>query len=82
LNDFSPASTSIQWMRRLPPYARSTAASNTGCEAAQMSGPVPSPSMKGRMGWSGNLESAVADLDALAARGGSGLPVGHGFVSG
>src|SRR5215470_8145237 len=40
-------------MRRFPPYACSTAASRTRTEARQMSGPVPSPSMKGTMGWSG-----------------------------
>src|SRR5215813_2044147 len=31
------------------------AASNTRTEARQMSGPVPSPSMKGMIGWSGTL---------------------------
>ena len=46
-------------MRRLPPYARSTAASNTCCEARQMSGPVPSPSMKGMIGVARDLEPAV-----------------------
>ena len=50
---FSPASTSIHAMRRLPAYARSTAASNTRTEARQMSGPVPSPSMKGMIGVAG-----------------------------
>src|SRR5690349_11418323 len=50
---FAPANTSYQWMRRLGPYAISTAASSTGCEARQMSGPVPSPSMKGMTGSSG-----------------------------
>ena len=50
---FSPASTSSHAIRRLPPYARSTAASNTRCEARQMSGPVPSPSMKGMTGFDG-----------------------------
>src|SRR2546422_7565457 len=40
-------------MRRLPLYALSTAASKTAWLARQMSGPVPSPSMKGRMGWEG-----------------------------
>ena len=51
--DFSPANTSIQWMRRLPPYALATAASITRTLARQISGPVPSPSMKGMMGFSG-----------------------------
>src|SRR5438046_831513 len=36
-----------------PPYALFTAASNTRTEAHQMSGPVPSPSMKGMIGSSG-----------------------------
>src|SRR5213078_1693727 len=40
-------------MRRLPPWAFWTAASKTAWLARQMSGPVPSPSMKGRMGWEG-----------------------------
>src|SRR6516225_12133822 len=50
---FSPAKTSYQATRRLPPYAFSTAASNTRTDAFQMSRPVPSPSMKGIMGLSG-----------------------------
>jgi hypothetical protein len=53
LNAFSPASTSIQAMLRLPPYAFATAASNTTCEARQISRPVPSPSMNGMIGRSG-----------------------------
>src|SRR6267378_6524160 len=52
---FSPAWTSIQAIFLRPPYAFSTAASKTRCEARQMSGPVPSPSMNGRIGWSGTL---------------------------
>src|SRR5487761_1466749 len=51
--DFSPANTSIQWILRRPPYAFCTAASITRTLARQMSGPVPSPSMKGMMGFSG-----------------------------
>src|SRR6185312_5362043 len=51
--DFSPANTSIQWILRRPPYAFCTAASMTRTLARQMSGPVPSPSMKGMMGFSG-----------------------------
>src|SRR6516225_7057648 len=50
---FSPAKTSYQETLRLPPYALSTAASNTRTDAFQMSRPVPSPSMKGMMGLSG-----------------------------
>src|SRR5262249_50388840 len=53
LKDFSPAYTSIQWILRLPPYAFSTAASNTRTEARQISRPVPSPSTNGRIGLSG-----------------------------
>src|SRR6185437_9519612 len=48
--DFSPASTSYQAMRRFEPYALRTAPSNTICDARQISGPVPSPSMNGMMG--------------------------------
>src|SRR5512133_2398347 len=53
LNGFSPAYTSIQWILRLPPYAFSTAASNTRTDALQISRPVPSPSTNGRIGLSG-----------------------------
>src|SRR6185503_8588636 len=53
LNAFSPANTSYQTTRRLPPYAFSTAASNTRRDAFQISRPVPSPSMYGMMGFSG-----------------------------
>ncbi len=52
-NAFSPARTSFQTSRRVPPYAFSTAASNTRTDACQMSGPVPSPMMNGMMGASG-----------------------------
>src|SRR5882724_3826900 len=47
---FSPAKISYQAIRRVPPYAFSTAASKTRCEARQISRPVPSPSMKGIIG--------------------------------
>src|SRR6478609_6975143 len=50
---FSPAYTSNQAISFLPPYAFLTAASKTRWEAAQMSGPVPSPSMNGMTGRSG-----------------------------
>src|SRR5688572_25666795 len=43
-------------MLRLPPEACLTAASKTRTEARQMSGPVPSPSMNGMMGWSGTIQ--------------------------
>src|SRR2546421_7997897 len=55
LNASSPARTSCQSMRFLPPYDFSTAASKTRCDARQMSGPVPSPSMKGMVGSSGTV---------------------------
>jgi hypothetical protein len=45
-----PAKTSYHATERLPPYAFSTAASNTRTEAFQMSRPVPSPSMNGTIG--------------------------------
>src|SRR6185437_11516354 len=60
LKDFSPAKTSIHAMRRSPPYAFSTAASNTRTDAAQMSGPVPSPSMNGMMGLFGTWRAPPA----------------------
>src|SRR5207247_11374832 len=44
---------SVQAMRGVPRWAVWTAASKTGGLARQMSGPVPSPSMKGMMGWEG-----------------------------
>src|SRR6266852_2710265 len=57
LNAFSPAKTSNQATRRFPPYACSTAASNTRRDAFQMSRPVPSPSMNGMIGVSGTRSS-------------------------
>ena len=53
LNAFSPAKTSNHATRRFPPYAFSTAASNTRRDAFQMSLPVPSPSINGIIGLSG-----------------------------
>ena len=50
---FSPAGTSNHSIFFLPPKAFLTAASNTRTLARQMSGPVPSPSMKGMIGLSG-----------------------------
>jgi hypothetical protein len=50
---FSPAYTSSHAIFRFPPYALATAASRTRTLARQMSGPVPSPSMKGMIGSSG-----------------------------
>ena len=49
-NAFWPARTSVQATARSPPYACSTAASKMRTAAAQMSGPVPSPSMNGMRG--------------------------------
>ena len=49
-NAFWPARTSFQTIRFSPPNAFCTAASSTRTLAAQMSGPVPSPSMKGMIG--------------------------------
>ena len=51
-NAFWPARTSFQAIV-LPCFA--AAASNTSCEAGQMSTPVPSPSMNGMMGSSGTF---------------------------
>jgi hypothetical protein len=45
----------------LPPNSFSTAASSTRTEARQMSGPVPSPSMKGMMGRSGTVSAPLDD---------------------
>ena len=60
-------------MRRLPPYALRTAASNTCWEARQMSGPVPSPSMKGMTGWLGTssrpLRMVMAVVDGAVETG-------------
>src|SRR5205807_1787511 len=50
LKAFSPASTSSQSIWRLPSDTFRTVVSNTRRAARQMSGPVPSPSMKGMMG--------------------------------
>jgi hypothetical protein len=47
---FSPAYTSIHAIFRSLAVGRCTAASNTRTAARQMSGPVPSPSMKGTIG--------------------------------
>ena len=52
---FSPARTSTHAICRLPPYAAFTALSRTSFEARQMSGPMPSPSMNGMIGWEGTL---------------------------
>src|SRR5271157_683706 len=57
LNAFSPANTSNHATRRFPPYAFSTAASNTRREAFQISRPVPSPSINGMIGRSGTCST-------------------------
>ena len=54
--DFSPANTSNHSIDFVPPYAFATAASNTFTEAAQISGPVPSPSIKGIIGLLGTIK--------------------------
>src|SRR6266850_754036 len=56
LKAFSPARTSSQSICRLPPDTFRTMASNTRRAARQMSGPVPSPSIKGMMGWFGTTQ--------------------------
>src|SRR3989441_11672136 len=56
LKAFSPASTSSQSIWRLPPDTFRTVASNTRRAARQISGPVPSPSMKGMMGCVGTTQ--------------------------
>src|SRR5882762_236662 len=57
LNAFSPANTSNHATRRFPPYAFSTAASNTRRDAFQISLPVPSPSINGIIGLSGTFNT-------------------------
>ena len=59
LNAFSPANTSNHATRRFPPYAFSTAASNTRRDAFQMSLPVPSPSINGMIGLSGTCNTPL-----------------------
>src|SRR6185295_4673116 len=59
---FSPAYTSYQAIFFFPPYAFATEASSTATDAFQMSGPVPSPSMNGRIGWSGTLRVPEEDM--------------------
>src|SRR6266849_1820928 len=54
-----PANTSNHAIFFLPPKAFFTAASNTRTLAAQMSGPVPSPRMKGMIGLSGTFSRSV-----------------------
>src|SRR3972149_2561146 len=61
-------------MRRVPPYAFCTAASKMRCEARQMSGPVPSPSMKGRIGVAGTCRRPSAMRIASPSRGGFSVP--------
>ena len=59
LNAFSPAKTSNHSIFFSPLYAFSTAASITREAAAQISGPIPSPSMKGITGLFGTFKYAV-----------------------
>ena len=46
-----------------------------------MSGPVPSPSMNGMMGWSGTLQLPVLDRDLRTVGGGYRLGTGHDSFS-
>src|SRR6266850_1348407 len=64
-----PAYTSNQWTRRLPPYAFPTAASITRLAAAQISGPIPSPSMNGMIGSGGTLICPPSTTIGLPSRG-------------
>src|SRR5215213_9604575 len=70
LNDFSPAGTSNQAICFFPPYAFFTAASSTRTLARQMSGPVPSPSIKGIMGSSGTASRPFLRVIAVPLVGG------------
>src|SRR5256885_6903002 len=56
LKAFAAPSPSSHSTWRLPPDTLRTVASNTRWAARQMSGPVPSPSMKGMMGRSGTTQ--------------------------
>src|SRR4051812_32920037 len=81
VTDFSPAKTSIQAIERLPPKAFCTAASSTRTDAFQMSGPVPSPSMKQMIGRSGTISLPFwmvifCPLAGLTGRVGLGLAAG------
>src|SRR5689334_17739848 len=67
---FSPAYTSIHASLRRPPYAFSTAASSTRTLARQISGPVPSPSIKGIMGLSGTTRRPFCREIAVPDAGG------------
>src|SRR5947208_168107 len=69
LKAFSPAKISNQAIWRLPPYAFLTAASKTSFEAFQMSRPVPSPSMKGMTGFSGNSKRPFLNSMACPSAG-------------
>ncbi len=61
----SPAWTSNQWMRRLPPYALATAASSTLAAQVVMPGvaptsrPMPSPRIRQTIGSSGTFGRPV-----------------------
>src|SRR5690606_20229190 len=59
---FSPAYTSFQTISFSPAYAFSTAASNTLCAAAQISGPVPSPSINGIIGLFGVFNTPFSTI--------------------
>ncbi len=59
-NAFSPVSTSCHIIFFSPLYAFSTAASNTICDACQISGPIPSPSMNGIIGSFGTIRRSFS----------------------
>src|SRR5438270_13472816 len=61
-------------MCRLPPYAFSTAESKTSFEARQMSRPVPSPSIKGMMGFAGTSKRPFLNSMAFPFEG-RGIPL-------
>jgi hypothetical protein len=66
---FSPAGTSNHSIRFLPSNAFWTAASKMRTLARQMSGPVPSPSMKGMIGSSGTIRRPPLRVIAVPAVG-------------
>src|SRR3954468_11146400 len=61
-------------MCRFPPYAFSTAESNTSFEARQISRPVPSPSIKGMIGFPGTSKRPFLNSMAWPFEG-RGIPL-------
>jgi len=62
LNAFSPANTSSHSIFFSPLNAFCTAASNTLTLAFQISGPIPSPSINGMIGWLGTCNLPLAPM--------------------